>query len=208
MKHINGVSMLVTVIKWTFHRPSSGWPHSQRNQYNLKDSSERLHGIHRPKCMWLQECQHRSFTYSMTICNTTALIFWCFEMVIWRIKWHLVFISNESRFCFHASDSHLYVQCWLEEQYLPKCTCPWHTDQKLQFLLTLHVYGRNFKQYHVHCEYCFNPFCNRKAIFCSSRIMPANMMPVLLNMLCKMFNNFSGQYDHLLKMHVTIPNSF
>lgn len=82
MKHINGVSMLVTVTKRTFHRPGSGWPHSQHNQYNLKDGSDRRHGIHRPKCMWLQECQHRSFTYSMTTCNITLLIFWCFEMII------------------------------------------------------------------------------------------------------------------------------
>lgn len=39
-------------------------------------------------------------------------------------------------------------------------------------------------------------FCKKKAIGCLSRIMPANMMPVLFNMFYKIFKNFSGQCDH------------
>lgn len=94
----------------------------------------------------------------------------------------------------HVSDGDLsWVQVTYLRMYLPTTHRPslWHHGLECQALknsLALDVCRGNTEQCLVQPRTLFNPFCyhsyNRKVICCSSRIMPAHIIPMLLNMLC------------------------
>lgn len=57
-----------------------------------------------------------------------AFIQWGWEIVTWGVKWYSVGISGESRFCLHAYNDCLQMQCKSREQYFPVHIHPWHTN--------------------------------------------------------------------------------
>lgn len=75
---------------------------------------------------------------------------------------------------------------------------PWHPGlecRKLQIMSTFAVCEGNVEQCHVHLEHystfcCYS--CNRNVIYCSSRIMPTHLRPILL----KNCNNFFNWHYH------------
>lgn len=86
------------------------------------------------------------------------------------------------------SDDYLYVQCWPEERHHTEYSC-------------LHM-SRAF----------FNPFycssCNRNVVYCVNRIMLANMVPIISNMLWKIFDNFPGLQDYQTQPLLSIYNIY
>lgn len=78
------------------------------------------------------------------------------------------------------------------------CIQPWHTGSASNIRVWDGVlrFSFPFKQRYVCLELCWTRFSSISATgrLCSSRIMPTHAMPVLLNGLCKMFDNYTGQY--------------
>lgn len=86
----------------------------------------------------------------------------------------------------------------LRRDYLLKCIHLWHTGPtnshlSLMFMEEM-LNNAMYAQKIVSTRSATIPD-KRKVIYCSSLIMPTYIMPVLFNMLCKMFINFSGWYS-------------
>lgn len=133
----------------------------------------------------------------------------------WRIEWHSVVFCDESSFCLHANDCHFHMQHRLGDRHLPTCICPWHihptTAQMMcatiscnSRILSLFVNGR----WPVSCmpRIFVNLLCchswYRMAIYYPMMIMPTHVLPVLYNMLWKVFGNFPIEHDGTWWEHV------
>ena len=71
-------------------------------------------------------------TYTMTPPSTATL---CRERVNWRVEWHHIIFSDESRFCLHVSEGCTRVQRRPGEHHLPQGICPRHTDPTSGFMV-------------------------------------------------------------------------
>lgn len=118
-----------------------------------------------------------------------------------------VLFSDKSRFCIQTHDSHLHVQQRPGKWHLPENIYSWYRPNhwyhgvgyhKLQCTHIVSVCRGDVKHHHV-CWRLFNRFywysCNRKAMCCSSKIMPIYIMPLLLKIFWNMVANFPGWHD-------------
>ena len=77
-----------------------------------------------------------------------ARLLWCHERVHWRVEWHFVVISDESRFCLYANDGRTRRS---GECHLPECICPQHTVPTSDFM----VWGGGAISYNSRSHFVF-----------------------------------------------------
>ena len=64
-----------------------------------------------------------------------ARLLWYRERVDWRVKWHSVVFTDESRLCPYSSDRRTRVQRRPGERHLPECIRPQHTGPTSGFMV-------------------------------------------------------------------------
>ena len=82
----------------------------------------------------------------LTPWHCQAQLLWCHERVDWRVEWHSVVSSDESRFYLYASDGRTYVELRPGELHLPECIRPRHRSN-----LRLHHVGPSVTTCHIWC---------------------------------------------------------
>lgn len=92
------------------------------------------------------------------------------------------------------------VQHRLGDWHLAECIHLEHTDPTLKIKLWCAItYNTRLSICRENIDWS-NPFCchycNRKVIYDSSRMIYTHRIPMLFKMICKIFNNFSGQHSH------------
>ena len=64
-----------------------------------------------------------------------AQLLCCHERVDWRVEWHCVVFSDESRFCLYVNDERTCVRHRPGECHLPECICPRHAGLTSGFMV-------------------------------------------------------------------------
>lgn len=108
------------------------------------------------------------------------------------VKWYSVGISGESRFCLHAYNDCLQVQCKSREQYFPVHIHPWHTDptpsiMEINIIMVL-VFVKIILN-SIIVQLTLLSFLQVEDNVLFYRIMPTHNS-MFLNILCKIFDPF------------------
>ena len=98
----------------------------------------------------------------LTPLHRQARLLWCRERVNWRVVWHSVVFSDESKFFLFASDGRTRIRRRPGERHLPECICPLHTSPTSGFMVPISYNSRSdlmflhdkSKQNPLHCIGC------------------------------------------------------
>lgn len=155
----------------------------------MKSSSCNLHCIYskdQKKCC--HSCINMDQLESFNCCRTMDIIS-CRQisqkglLMICSVQWHKQVLPSFKLICmctWGELSSRVYSSI-IHRSNL------WHYSVELWLSFAFGVCGWNVKEHHVYLEYYSTSSSKTNVTFSSSRTMPTNMMPMLFNMLYKMF---------------------
>lgn len=157
------------------------WP--QKCQHGLLltiyEQKNYVHACFYSECIHIP--QHRyaylKWYYKRIEWDTVLLPWW--EQVLPSFKWWLFPVWHKT---WRGDSTHR------PKQYSMNCSNLQLSLMFVEATLNTFIYSQN--TVHLVCL----SFCNREVMSCFNRIIPNHMMPLLLNMVSILFNNFSGQH--------------